>query len=134
MGSQERSAMVKFLKPTKVVLMLQGRYAGKKAVIGKNYDDGTSGRAYGHALVVGLSKYPKKVKKNDSKAKRSKCFIKMVNYNHLMPTRYTLDVDLKGVVTPDVLDNATKKVEAQKKAKSLMEERFETGKNRWFFQ
>merc|ERR1712137_1159213 len=63
-------------------------------------DDGTSGRAYGHALVVGLSKYPKKVKKNDSKekqakAKRSKCFIKMVNYNHLMPTRYTLDVDLK---------------------------------------
>ena len=58
----------------------------------------------------------------------------MTNYNHLMPTRYTLDVDLKGVVTPDVLDNATKKVEAQKKAKKLLEERFESGKNRWFYQ
>eukprot|EP00237_Pycnococcus_provasolii_P012872 CAMPEP_0205948644 /NCGR_PEP_ID=MMETSP1459-20131121/922_1 /ASSEMBLY_ACC=CAM_ASM_001120 /TAXON_ID=41880 /ORGANISM="Pycnococcus provasolii, Strain RCC931" /LENGTH=146 /DNA_ID=CAMNT_0053319989 /DNA_START=245 /DNA_END=686 /DNA_ORIENTATION=+ len=123
----------------KVVLMLQGRYAGKKAVIVKNYDDGTSGRAYGHALVVGLSKYPRRVKRKDSKEKqakdkRLKCFVKMTNYNHLMPTRYTLDVDLKGVVTPDVLDNATKKVEAQKKAKKLLEERFESGKNRWFYQ
>jgi hypothetical protein len=32
----------------------------------------------------------------------------------MMPTRYTLDVDLKSVVTQDVLDNATKKQEARK--------------------
>ena len=32
----------------------------------------------------------------------------------MMPTRYTLDVDLKSVVTQDVLDNKTKKGEAQK--------------------
>ena len=63
---------MKFLKPGKVVLMLQGRYAGKKAVIVKNYDDGTSGRAYGHALVVGLSKYPRRVKRKDSKEKQAK--------------------------------------------------------------
>jgi hypothetical protein len=37
-----------------------------------------------------------------------------VNYQHLMPTRYQLDVDLKAVVTQDTLDNATKKVEARK--------------------
>ena len=37
-----------------------------------------------------------------------------MNYNHLMPTRYTLDVDLKTTVTPDVLENATKKVAARK--------------------
>ncbi len=49
-------------------------------------------------------------------AKRSslKTFVKTVNYNHMMPTRYTLDVDLKAVVTPDVSDNSTKKVEARK--------------------
>lgn len=40
-------------------------------------------------------------------------FIKTVNYNHLMPTRYTLDVDFKGV-TGEVLENSTKKVEANK--------------------
>ncbi len=32
----------------------------------------------------------------------------------MMPTRYTLDVDLKSVVTQDVLDNASKKQEARK--------------------
>ncbi len=62
-----------------------------------------------------------------------KTFIKTVNYNHLMPTRYTLDVDLKTTVTPDVLDNATKKVAARKEAKKVLEERFKTGKSRWFF-
>ena len=68
-------------------------------------------------------------------AKRSRCktFIKNVNYSHLMPTRYTLDVDPKNVVTSDALDNATKKVAAQKEAKKLLEERFKTGKSRWFF-
>ena len=40
-------------------------------------------------------------------------FIKTVNYNHIMPTRYTLDVDLK-FVSPDVLEDATKKVETKK--------------------
>jgi len=47
--------MVKFLKPNKVVLLLQGRYAGRKAVIVKNFDDGVSGRQYGHALVAGIA-------------------------------------------------------------------------------
>lgn len=49
------------LQPGKVVILLTGRFAGKKAVIVKNYDDGSSGRAYGHALVCGLSKEPRKV-------------------------------------------------------------------------
>ena len=40
---------------------MTGRYAGKKAVIVRNYDEGTSGRKYGHAVVCGLSKEPRKV-------------------------------------------------------------------------
>lgn len=51
----------------------------------------------------------------------------------MMPTRYTLDVNLKNVVTPDVVDNSSKKVEAKKEAKKLLEEKFKSGKNRWFF-
>jgi len=72
-------------------------------------------------------------KKTQAKRSTLKSFVKVVNYNHLMPTRYTLDVDLKSVVTPDVMDNSTKKVAAQKESKTLLEERFKTGKNRWFF-
>ena len=50
-----------FSQANKVVVVLQGRYAGKKAVVVKNYDEGTSSRPYGHALVCGLSTYPRKV-------------------------------------------------------------------------
>eukprot|EP01025_Chloroclados_australasicus_P039945 TRINITY_DN4160_c0_g1_i1.p2 TRINITY_DN4160_c0_g1~~TRINITY_DN4160_c0_g1_i1.p2 ORF type:complete len:136 (-),score=18.34 TRINITY_DN4160_c0_g1_i1:284-691(-) len=130
--------MGKFLKTGKVVIMLNGRYAGKKAVIVKNYDDGAKGRRYGHALVCGLAKEPRKVTKRQSeKAQKRKAtvktFIKITNYNHLMPTRYSLDVDLAGVVTPEALESPETKVEARKKSRELMEEKFKTGKNRWFF-
>lgn len=49
------------MQAQKVVIILAGRYAGKKAVIVKNYDSGTGSRRYGHALVCGLSKEPRKV-------------------------------------------------------------------------
>lgn len=49
------------LQPGKVVILLSGRYAGKKAVIVKNNDDGASGRSYGHAIVAGLAREPRKV-------------------------------------------------------------------------
>jgi len=130
--------MVKFLKQNKVVVLLQGRFAGRKAVIIKTFDDGTTGRAYGHCLVAGIAKYPKKVIRKDSakktaKKSRLKAFIKVVNYNHIMPTRYSLDVDLKAVVTFDKLETRDKKVAALKGVKASFEERFKAGKNRWFF-
>eukprot|EP00240_Pyramimonas_obovata_P010741 CAMPEP_0118920664 /NCGR_PEP_ID=MMETSP1169-20130426/92_1 /TAXON_ID=36882 /ORGANISM="Pyramimonas obovata, Strain CCMP722" /LENGTH=135 /DNA_ID=CAMNT_0006861229 /DNA_START=59 /DNA_END=466 /DNA_ORIENTATION=- len=130
--------MVKFLKSNKVVVLLNGRYAGRKAVIVKNFDDGTSGRQYGHALVAGIATYPRKVIKKHSvkkqeKRSKVKAFIKVVNYNHMMPTRYNLEVDLKSTVTTDVTENPTKKEAALQEVKKLFEERFKTGKNRWFF-
>lgn len=50
-------------------------------------------------------------------------FIKLVNYNHMMPTRYTLDMDLKNVVTQDAVDpnNPTKKTEARKVSRQTVE-------------
>ena len=72
-------------------------------------------------------------KKTQARRSSLKAFVKAVNYNHVMPTRYTLDVDLKGAVAGDALENSTKKVEACKAAKKLLEEKFATGKNRWFF-
>ena len=137
---QQHAKMVKFLKPGKAVILLQGRFAGRKAVIVRVFEEGTRDRPYGHCLVAGLAKYPKKVIRKDSakktaKKSRVKCFIKLVNFTHLMPTRYTLDVDFKDVATggPDALSTRDKKVAACKTAKARLEERFKTGKNRWFF-
>lgn len=107
-------------------------------MIVRAFDDGTRDRPYGHCLVAGVAKYPKKVIRKDSakkqaKKSRVKPFIKLVNYTHIMPTRYTLDVDLKETVTLDCLQSRDKKVTAAKEVKAKFEERFKTGKNRWFF-
>jgi hypothetical protein len=69
-------------------------------------------------------------------AKRSKVkpFIKVINYNHLMPTRYTLELEgLKGVVTADTFKEVSQREDAKKIVKKALEERYTSGKNRWFF-
>jgi len=137
----------KFLKAGKVVLLLNGRMAGKKAVIVKTFDEGTPDRPYGYCLVAGIQTYPLKISKSmsDKKiAKRSKLkpFIKAVNYTHLMPTRYALEVELKSIVTSDIVSgsqaNPTARQNARKEVKKLLEEKYDTsiktGKNKWFFQ
>uniref|UniRef100_A0A803PY31 60S ribosomal protein L27 n=1 Tax=Cannabis sativa TaxID=3483 RepID=A0A803PY31_CANSA len=96
--------MVKFLKQNKAVIVLQGRYAGRKGVIVRNFDDGTRDRPYGHCLVAGINKYPSKVIRKDSAKKTAK------------KSR-----------------SKDKKVTALKETKKRFEERFKTGKNRWFF-
>ena len=91
------ATMVKFIKPGKVVILLAGRYAGRKALIVKQQDDGSSfsdfnrqnaflgvqDRQYGHALVAGIARYPRKVtkdmgKKRITKRCRIKPFVKVV--------------------------------------------------------
>merc|ERR1712002_662980 len=132
--------MGKFMKPNKVVLVLSGRYAGRKGIIVKNQDDGTNDRPYGHALVAGIDRYPRKVTKRMSKTSlkrrtKIKTFVKVINYNHLMPTRYSVDVNVdKAVVNKEVLRDPASKKKARREVKAKLEERYKTGKNKWFFQ
>lgn len=63
------SKMGKIMKPGKVVLVLSGRYAGRKAIVVKNYDEGTSDKPYGHAFVAGIDRYPRRVHKRMGKNK-----------------------------------------------------------------
>ncbi|KAB0798822.1 hypothetical protein PPYR_06702 [Photinus pyralis] len=131
--------MGKIMKAGKVVLVLSGRYAGRKAVVMKNYDDGTSDKQYGHALVAGIDRYPRKVTRRMSKAKihkksKIKPFIKIVNYNHLMPTRYSVDVAAEQKVTPKDLKDPMKRKKVRFQIRVRFEERYKQGKNKWFFQ
>ncbi|RMY37578.1 hypothetical protein D0864_16475 [Hortaea werneckii] len=51
-----------------------------------------------------------------------------------MPTRYTLELEgLKGVVTNDTFTEVSQREEAKKTVKKALEERYVSGKNRWFF-
>ena len=57
--------MGKFYRPGKVVIVLNGRFAGHKGIIIKsNYESGKD-RKYPHCLVVGLSKGPRKATKKN---------------------------------------------------------------------
>lgn len=84
-------------KPGKVVIILSGRFAGRKAVVVKAFDEGRGDRKFAHALVVGVDRAPKRItkamgEKKKEKRMRVKPFAKFVNLNHVMPTRYSLDI------------------------------------------
>ncbi|KAL1639021.1 60S ribosomal protein L27B [Diplodia intermedia] len=138
---------MKFLKVGRVAIITRGRYAGKKnvdsfaeqVVIIQPQDNGSKSHPFPHALVAGIERYPSKVTRRMSKTRQSKRskvkpFIKTVNYNHLMPTRYTLELEgLKGVVSNDTFKEVSQREEAKKTVKKALEERYQSGKNRWFF-
>ena len=96
--------MVKFLKQGKLVIVLRGRYAGRKAVVVKTFDDKK------RILIAGLDKPPQKVVRQMSKraiAKRSRVrpFVKLVNQNHVMVSRYTVDFLFKNISLPKRKDS-----------------------------
>ena len=73
-------------------------------------------------------------KKQVEKRTKVKPFIKMINYNHVMPTRYTLELEgLKGVVSNDTFKEVSQREDAKKAVKKALEDRYQSGKNRWFF-
>ena len=140
-----------------VAIVLQGRQAGKKVVIIKQLDDGTKERPYPHAIVAGIERYPKKVTrrmgaKRLEKRNKVKPFIKVcpeplspvllltyiqqaVNYSHLFPTRYSLELEgLKGAVSADTFKEPSQREDAKKNVKKMFEEKYVGGKSKWFFQ
>merc|ERR1712010_242880 len=103
--------MGKIMKAGKVVLVLSGRFAGRKAVIVKPTDDGTTDKPFGHALVAGIDRYPRKVTKRMAKKK----------------------IKMRSKIKP-VLKDPMKKKKARNMVRTKFEERYKTGKNKWFFQ
>ncbi|OAA46389.1 60S ribosomal protein L27 [Metarhizium rileyi] len=130
---------MKFLKVGRVAIITRGRYAGKKVVIIQPIDNGNKPHPFGHAVVAGIERYPSKITRRMSKTrqeKRSKIkpFIKVINYNHLMPTRYTLELEgLKGAISGETFKEVSQREDAKKTVKNVLEDRYKSGKNRWFF-
>ncbi|GAT21596.1 60S ribosomal protein L27e [Aspergillus luchuensis] len=127
------------MKVGRVAIITRGRYAGKKVVIVQPNDTGSKAHPFPYAIVAGIERYPLKVtrrmgKKTVEKRSRIKPFIKVVNYNHLMPTRYTLELEgLKGAVSTETFKEVSTREDAKKNVKKALEDRYTSGKNRWFF-
>jgi len=126
------------MKAGRVVILLAGRRAGKKAVIVKPYDDGSrkTGKSFPHALVAGVERAPLKVHKRMKKEKiekrcRVKPFVKYVNYTHLLPTRFTVpgqfttgDKDLKHSITEERMEKPESRKAVKAELKKLFTDRF----------
>ena len=129
--------MGKIMKKGRLVILTTGRHAGKKAVIVKPNDEGRKNKAFAHALVVGIERPPKRVirgmsKKRIERKMRMKPFVKFVNYNHMMPTRFLMkeDLEFKNVVTDEKMATAETRKEMKKDLKAMLQDRYakqETG-------
>lgn len=54
----------------------------------------------------------------------------MVTDTHLMPTRYTIELEnLKGVLQADTFKEVSQREDAKKTVKKAFEERYQSGKN-----
>jgi large subunit ribosomal protein L27e len=99
--------VVKFLKVSRVAIITRGRYAGKKAIIIQPVDSLIRPYLFSYALVIDIKRYLPKVtrhigKKRVEKRSKVKLFVVLINYNHIMPTRYTLELEgLKRIISND---------------------------------
>lgn len=106
--------MAKFYKPGRVVVVSNGRFAGKKGIIIRSNFEQTKTRKYPHCLVIGLTKPPRRVTKKwlkkqeelaarpvkmSKNGRRTKgprelkklgVFTKTYNMNHIIATRYKI--------------------------------------------
>ncbi len=146
LGSRERSLIAQGKREEDVTWgqglgkwIANARGFCQQVVIIQPLDNGNKPHPFGHAVVAGIERYPEKITRRMSKArqeKRSKIkpFIKVINYNHLMPTRYTLELEgLKGSISTDTFKEVSQREDAKKTVKKVLEERYTSGKNRWFF-
>ena len=84
--------------------------------------------------VAGIDRYPRKVVRAMGKAKmekrtKIKPFVKVLNFNHLMPTRYSVDIELKKVVDENSIAQANIK-DTRKTVKTLFQEKYRTQTNK----
>ena len=119
------------MKKGRVVILLAGRRAGKKAIVIKQIDEGKKNRKFGHALVAGIERSPKKITKRMSQKKLDKKmhvkpFVKFVNYTHLLATRFTVkeDFDFKNIVTEEACETPEERKAMIKALKAKLEERY----------
>ena len=133
-----------FMKSGRICILTSGRFAGKKGIIVSQHDS-RANRAFPHALVAGIERYPKRVsrrmgQKRIARKSHIKPFIKAVNLAHLLPTRYVVkDFQLEGV-NDEVLKDKEKKIEAKKTLRKIFEKKYlapstaeDKGENTKFF-
>lgn len=62
-------------------------------------------------------------------------YVQVINYSHLFPTRYAFELEgLKGIISSETFKEPSQREDAKKTIKRQLEERYQSGKHKWFFQ
>lgn len=126
-------------RPKRCAIVLSGKYAGRKAVVLQAYDNGTKTRKYSYAIVAGVERPPQKVTKKMSEKKIAsrtavKTFVKAINYQHLLPTRFEVkDMPVEDLKVDQIKD-AEKKKELSTQLHKFFTENYKAGKNEWLYR
>ncbi|KAK8852758.1 60S ribosomal protein L27 [Tritrichomonas musculus] len=143
--SSQAQAPKTLVQPGRLVILLNGRHAGKKAIVVAVYPEPTESRKYPHCVVLGIEKCPKKVTRDmpqEALVKRTqvKCFLKTVNFNHVLLTRHVVkpDDDLFTKIKPDTVvsslqDPAEKKAQLDACSK-VLRQKYLNNKLSWLFR
>jgi large subunit ribosomal protein L27e len=142
---------LKSYQPGQVVLVLNGRMAGHKALIVKKFTKNID-KNFQSILLLGIKRYPQQItrKMNTKKVfkkSRIKMFLKFFNKNHILPSSYHIYLtDIKGLrsLLPKNLDNLNQSKQKIKKSKNeecllfklgnIFTDAFFSGENKWFYK
>ena len=118
-------------KQNMIVVITNGRLAGKKAVVLGEVDEHT-------IVVAGVNRIPAKSEDympawQQRKNAKFLTFIKKINMNHVLATRYKADIGLSKVSLKDAVESIESRQAANGEANKIMKNAFEESKSKWLF-
>lgn len=118
-------------EPNTIVIVLKGRFAGKKGIV---VSSSVENNRY---TIVGIEKVPKEIREDMSERAKQrnlkmKVFVKTLNGGHILATRYKSDIDLAGIDF-DKLSDAEQKKQVIEKVKGTFDNAIKQNKSTWFF-
>mmetsp|Transcript_19161 Transcript_19161/g.39090 ORF Transcript_19161/g.39090 Transcript_19161/m.39090 type:complete len:150 (-) Transcript_19161:877-1326(-) len=139
-------------KNGRVVLILNGKFSGHKALIINNSEKKFSNDPK-NLVLLGIKTYPKKItrkmlKNKIDKRSKIRTFVKIMNKNHVFPTRYVMDFETyhKEIIEKKVEEIFDSKKNSTKEKSSgtlnkfhffpldnIFMQKYFSGKNKWFF-
>jgi len=118
-------------QPNMIVIIKNGRLAGKKAVVLKELNENT-------LIVAGVNRIPKESKDHMApweKRKNEKflTFVKKIGIKHVLATRYKADIGLDRMSNVEEVESVEKKQNLNKNAGEILKKAFEENKAKWLF-
>lgn len=118
-------------KQNMIVLITNGRLAGKKAVIVKELGSDM-------LLVAGITRIPSESADflptwQKRRNEKFVSFIKKINTKHVLATRYKSEIGLDKLSVDESLDNITSRATLNTEANKILKNAFDAKKSKWLF-